>query len=227
MKHFCYIVLLIVVFSQTLLAQQLTIGEALDNTNVDWIFGYDADWFPITNPSYDGVDAARSGVIDDEQASAVGAYFVGPGTLSFWWKVSSEFNADLYAFFINGEVIDVISGETDWLYKEVRLPAETNLVIWQYSKDFVLSEGDDAAYLDQVIFTPDKVEPPALNIEKNNGSVKLLWKNGNTNFKLEETDDLNSNQWNLNSSCLITNQDIVYVVITNLISKKFYRLKLE
>lgn len=227
MKYFCYIVLLIIVFSQTLLAQQLTLGEALDNTNVEWIIGYDADWFPITSPSYDGIDAARSGVIDDEQTSAIGASFIGPGTLSFWWKVSSEFNADIYVFFVNGELIDWISGETGWLHKEARLSAKTNFVSWEYSKDFVLSEGDDAAYLDQVIFTPDKIEPPVLKIEKDNDSVKIFWKKGTTIFTLQETDKLNSSLWNAVPSILTTNQDIVCAVITNLFNKKFYRLKSE
>ncbi|MGC8743070.1 MAG: hypothetical protein ACP5T0_04235 [Verrucomicrobiia bacterium] len=213
-------------FPSLLFAQTLTLGEALDNTNVEWITAYDADWLPVTSPSHDGVDAAQSGQIDDEQSAAIGAFFVGPGKLSFWWRVSSEYNADLLTFYINGEAVDVISGETGWLYKEVRLPAGTNLVFWEYSKDFVLAEGLDAAWLDQVVFTPDKIEPPRLNIEKIGSGVKLFWNVQNTGFILEETENLLSNIWNAVSSTPITNQNnVIYIIENPVFQKKFYRLK--
>ncbi|MGC8830210.1 MAG: hypothetical protein ACP5K7_07930 [Verrucomicrobiia bacterium] len=216
-----------VLFPSLLFAQNLTLGEALDNTNVIWITAYDADWFPVTSPSHDGVDAAQSGMIDDDQSTAIGAYFIGPGKLSFWWKVSSEYNADLFVFYINGESVDVISGETGWLRKEVNLPAGTNLVFWEYSKDFVLAEGLDAAWLDEVVFVPDKIEPPHLNIEKYNSGIKLFWNLQNTGFILEETDNLSNRVWSPVPINPITNlNNSVYVIIENLTAqKKFYRLK--
>ena len=38
----------------------------------------------------------------------------GPGTLSFWWKVSSELDSDRLRFYLDGTEQWRISGETDW-----------------------------------------------------------------------------------------------------------------
>lgn len=221
-------ILIILTIPEFLFSQTLTLGDALDNTNVEWITAYDADWFPVRSPSHDGIDAGQSGTIDDDQSSAIGALFIGPGKLSFWWRVSSEPNADFLSLFINGEMIDAISGETGWLHKEVLLPAGTNLVFWEYSKDFVLAEGLDAGWLDEVAFIPDVVKPPILNIEKVNSNVRLSWKNEGKSFTIEETDNLVNGVWNRVSLQLNTNQNIIYAVIGDLSGqKKFYRLKLQ
>ncbi len=38
----------------------------------------------------------------------------GPGTVTFWWKVSSEANYDWLSFYVDGVLQDRISGEVGW-----------------------------------------------------------------------------------------------------------------
>jgi len=80
----------------------------------------------------------------------------GPGTLSFWWKVSCETNLDMLKFFgPDGEVR--ISGETDWQYRSYHIaPAGYDYeVYWIYSKDESVSAGNDRGWLDQLLIVPD------------------------------------------------------------------------
>lgn len=67
-----------------------TLGEALNNTALVWTTHGDAEWFAQTSTSHDGEAAAQSGDIGDSQSSHLETTVAGPGTLSFYWKVSSE-----------------------------------------------------------------------------------------------------------------------------------------
>lgn len=79
----------------------------------------------------------------------------GPGTLSFWWRVSSESNYDWLEFQLNGVLQEGrISGEVAWLQKTFTLPVGTHTLRWRYIKDGSVNTGADAGYVDQVVFTP-------------------------------------------------------------------------
>jgi hypothetical protein len=114
------------------------------------------------------VDAARSGAITHSQSSSVETTLVGAGTLTFWWRVSSEKDYDWLEFYLNGTIqggdLARISGEVDWIQKTVPIPAGTNTVRWRYVKDGSLSDGADAAWLDTVVYTPD--EAPEIAVEQ-------------------------------------------------------------
>jgi len=137
------------------------LAEAVDTPQLSWTNIGDADWFAQTTSTHDGVDAAESGDIDDNQNSIMETTFTGPGTLTFWWKVSSQSGYDSLRFSINNVeqagTLAPISGEVDWVKKEVTIPAGNNTVKWAYVKDQSVSLGDDTAWVDQVTFTPDTV----------------------------------------------------------------------
>jgi len=78
----------------------------------------------------------------------------GPGTVFFWWKVSSETNKDYLKFFINGVQQTRISGEVDWQLLRYDLTSVTNTLKWTYSKNGSLAAGNDRGWLDQVQFVP-------------------------------------------------------------------------
>ncbi len=60
----------------------------------------------------------------------------GPGTVAFWWKVSSEANYDWLSFYADGVLQDRISGEVGWHQKSYPLGGdETHALVWVYSKD--------------------------------------------------------------------------------------------
>ena len=128
-------------------------GEAVDNTGLTWTTGGDAGWFGQTATSFYGGDAAQSGPIIDEQTSWVRTTVTGPGTLSFYWKVSSEANYDILEFDIDGLFQSGLSGEVDWQQKSYSVASGSHVLQWMYGKDRDSSAGSDKAWLDRVQFT--------------------------------------------------------------------------
>jgi hypothetical protein len=62
------------------------IGEAVDATNLTWTASGNVSWFGETNITHDGLDAAQSGLIGDNQQSILQTTVSGPGSVNFWWK---------------------------------------------------------------------------------------------------------------------------------------------
>ena len=135
-----------------------TLAEALDATGITWTNSGSAVWFPQIVTTHDAVDAAQSGAIGDSQSSSLQSTLVGPGTLTFWWKVSSESGYDFLTLYLNDVAqtgsLAKIAGTVDWVQKTVSIPSGTNTVKWTYSKDVDTVAGSDAAWLDQVVYTP-------------------------------------------------------------------------
>src|SRR5438874_2742120 len=87
-------------------AQSLSLAQALDATNLVWTTGGNTNWVAETDVTYDGVDAAQSGVIKTNQETWVQTTVVGPGTVSFWWYLDLGINCpynnlDFLQFYIN------------------------------------------------------------------------------------------------------------------------------
>jgi len=93
----------------------------------------------------------------DDQAEAVG---YGTGTVSFYWKVSSQEYCDELLFYIDDSLRDVISGDVDWEQKQYTVNTEGSHVFrWEYAKDGSDSDGDDLAWVDYLQWTGES-EPP-------------------------------------------------------------------
>ncbi|MCW1922766.1 choice-of-anchor D domain-containing protein [Luteolibacter arcticus] len=133
-------------------------GDALDYTAVTWTTGGDASWAGQTSIHHDGQDAAASGTISHGQESWMQATFTEPGTLSFWWKVSSEENYDYLSVLVNGSELEKISGEKAWEKKTIVLGAGNNTIRWRYYKDATSSAGSDKGWVDQVELVPQAAE---------------------------------------------------------------------
>jgi len=83
----------------------------------------------------------------------------GPGTVRFWAKISSEGSYDFLEFYIDGVLPSGrISGEVDWFEQTHALAAGVHQLRWRYTKDGSASSGADAAWVDQLQFTPGAVE---------------------------------------------------------------------
>jgi hypothetical protein len=146
------------------LAKSNEINEQLssDSPELEWFTGGNLAW-----QLNDTDTAIESGDIIDAQESKVMLTFSGAGVLSFEWAVSSEENIDNPAepfdallLKVNGQQFDFISGEVD--YTQVELPEFSDgehQIIWVYSKDAFVSDGNDKGYLKNVIFTATEVEP--------------------------------------------------------------------
>lgn len=131
------------------------VADAVDFTRLPWIREGQSIWYGQRDETYDGVDAARSGTLEDSESSSLSINITGPDRLTFHWKVSSEEDFDELAFLLDGSPfpgVEAISGEQDWTPVNVTIPSGTHLLTWRYQKDGSVSGGSDAAWLDDLRF---------------------------------------------------------------------------
>ncbi|MCS6772098.1 MAG: S8 family serine peptidase [Kiritimatiellae bacterium] len=137
---------------EVLLLVEPQLCDAVDACEMVWSSGGAVRWIAQTNVSADGVDAAESGAIGDDEASWIETTVEGPGILSFDWKVSSEEGYDFLNFEVNGITRASISGENDWETRHVELSNGVHELRWTYVKDFSIAWGEDRGWLDRVVF---------------------------------------------------------------------------
>lgn len=131
----------------------ITVADGIDQMVLVFAGG-DAAWQGVASPSHDGIDAARSGSVSHFQQSTMSFTVVGPASITWWWKVSSESGYDFLRMLVDGsEAVTAISGEQGWVQASAQIPAGSHQVAWSYQKDGSLSMGDDAGYVDQVVVT--------------------------------------------------------------------------
>jgi hypothetical protein len=117
-------------------------------------------WFGELAITHDGDAAAQTPALTDNQSCLLQTAVYGPGTLSFWWKVSSEEGFDILSFWDDGGRSRAdISGEVDWLQETFALGPGYHRLNWGYAKDPSVSAGMDAGWVDQVVYTPG---PPSI-----------------------------------------------------------------
>ena len=148
------------------------LGEALDDPSINWITLGNAEWTAQTFVTSDGVDAGVSGAIGNLQKSRLQTTVSGPGVISFYWKVSSERFFDFLVFYIDGNLQNLIAGDTPWDPQTYEVEAGVHLLEWVYDKDLFLALGNDAGYLDRFLFEADTFTPPT--ITQNPESVIIL-----------------------------------------------------
>ena len=120
-------------------------------------------WTRQTIETHDGIDAARSPAIGNNQT----AYFetsitaaAGGDAVTFWWKVSSEGGFDFLRFLVDGAVIQQISGDQDWSQVAHALAGGTTSTIRiEFVKDGSVADGDDAGYVDEFAVASDNPLP--------------------------------------------------------------------
>ena len=127
---------------------------AVDSPALVFTTSGEVPWLGQITTTRDGVDAAQSGVIGDSQDTWCETAVTGPGTLSFWWKVSSEAGFDYLEFYLDGVLQSGrISGNVDWQQQTYPLAAGPHTLRWRYAKDANLTVGSDAGWVDQLVWT--------------------------------------------------------------------------
>jgi hypothetical protein len=198
------------------------ISQATEYFSTPWRSGGDALWSFETNITHDAIDAVQSGGIIDNQQSWVETTVRGPGTLSFWWQVSSQAGGDYLNFMTNGVTVTNISGSVSW--QQVNFPVQPGLAVlrWNYVKDGSISAGSDAGWLDQVSYTvpPFSLSSPMITT---NGSF-VFTVNGTNGQQLILQSSTNLTQWTSISTNVIASGVINYTnsAATNFPSQ-FYR----
>lgn len=158
----------------------LSLGESVNATNLTWqsVGLGSSEWYAQTTNQHDGVAAAQSGSISNNQWSVLQTTVTGPGTLQFWWKVSSEQDRDWLSVLVGSETSTIgnrISGEKEWEQKTIAILASgTTTVRWVYSKDNEFFSGSDCGWIDQVTFTayPNTV---TVVFDPQGGTVSQPW----------------------------------------------------
>jgi Concanavalin A-like lectin/glucanases superfamily len=146
----------------------IPLDEALNATNLTWTTSGDANWFGQTTNTHDNVSAAQSGAIGDNGQTWIETTVAGPGTLSFWWKVSSEGGYDFLEFLTDGNSQTNMSGDSGWQQQTYPIGAGSHTLRWNYFKDGNNSDLLDAGFLDEVSFVatppPDTNTPPIITV---------------------------------------------------------------
>lgn len=72
-------------------------------------------------------------------------------TLSFYKNVSSEQDYDFFRFYIDNELKEELSGESNtWRRSAYYVPAGTHVFKWSYEKDWSQRSGSDCAWIDNI-----------------------------------------------------------------------------
>ncbi|MDD5570917.1 MAG: C25 family cysteine peptidase [Bacteroidales bacterium] len=117
-------------------------------TSVQWIIN---DTLP-----YEGLYCARSGAIGNNEYTELSIQLdvCSDDSISFYEKTSTETNYDLLTFYIDNSEIGNWSGDSAWKRVCYPVSAGRHNFIWTYSKDVLVAEGKDCAWLDFIIFPP-------------------------------------------------------------------------
>lgn len=140
--------------------EQTFLSTVLDNPNLAWRMPGLGTWIMQDRRTIDGVDALISPIyLADGRSSSIETPVMGPGLVSFAWTVSSELNSDFFRFEIDGTVSDQISGNSNgnniaWKTFTRNIPAGPHILRWRYIRDESVSDGLDAAWLDNIQYTP-------------------------------------------------------------------------
>lgn len=139
-------------------------------------------WTVVNTGAYAGTYAAKSGTITASGSTTMETVRIlsSGGSLSFWYKVSSESGYDYLKFYIDGTVQNTWSGTVDWTQATYTLAAGPRTLKWEYMKDGSVDGGSDCAWIDNIIFpastAPSPFNPPrSLTAIPGNGFVNLAW----------------------------------------------------
>ena len=178
----------------------VALAEAVDAPEHLFLIDGDAFWEGHTVITHDGMDAARSGLVGHGQSSAMHAVVDGPGTLSFWWKVSSEANGDELMMLLNGEAQASISGEVDWEQRSLELPPGPQLLEWAYVKNGSVTTGADRGWVDQISSAPGSGPAPTGDVAPRiaivGNKTVLTWSAGaQRRYEVLYKDELSDLEW--------------------------------
>lgn len=112
----------------------------------------DADWMLSDFEPTDGLQSVRSGDIgDSERSSLMFQGLFAAGVLTFDAKVSSESCCDhLYVYVNDVQMLQIRNG--DWANYSINISAGETTIEWRYTKDGSVSNGEDSAFIDNLIF---------------------------------------------------------------------------
>ena len=146
-------------------AKEPTLAEALGE--FEWETEGDVSWVGVRSEcAYEGSSFAISEGLGDYGVSIIRARVLGAGIIKFRWAVSCEELYDWLDFIVDGEVVEMMTGETDWMEVTVELGEGDHVLEWMYWKDEMDDPdlvGANCAMLDYVRWYPLVETPPEIS----------------------------------------------------------------
>ena len=133
----------------------MDLSRALNNPNLSFSTGGDADWAIENNETHDGAFAVKSGSIGLNQESWLSTTVCGPGTLTFWWAVDSTADQHYLEFLIDEVFQHNISGPNNpgaWERKSYTVPRGSHILKWRYYTNGHAIDNRNAGWVDEILF---------------------------------------------------------------------------
>ena len=111
-------------------------------------------WAVSTQQPYEGSYCLRSVQYTSHNMNSdmsININVVSAGTVSFYYRVSSESGWDKFHFLIDSVSQMNASGEVEWTHAAFPLTAGNHILTFRYAKDGSVSSGSDCAWVDNVI----------------------------------------------------------------------------
>ena len=156
----------------------VSVSYALNNA-LDWVEDAAHPWAFDYTEAMDRKVSMTTPALGNRQSSSLSALVEGPGSISFYWRTSSEEYFDTLALYVDGKFVASVSGETGWksLSKAITGYGQ-HVITWTYAKDGQGSAGMDCARLDMVTWIPNYAGSGAASIQSADGrAVPETWLN--------------------------------------------------
>ena len=131
--------------------------ETGDFTSYAWVNDPLYPWTIDNVNVYEGVNSSKSGVVPDNSVSHLNINIdvTAPGDISFFKFVSSEQDYDFLQFYIDGNKQGEWSGiDNAWSFVSFPVTVGNHDLEWEYDKDGGVTDGQDCAWLDYIVFPP-------------------------------------------------------------------------
>ena len=129
-----------------------------------WVLSGNGNWYAQTAIKHSGAYGARSGLISHNQYSQmdVTVNCGSGGAMSFWYKVSSEASYDFLRFSVDGVQIAQWSGDVNWAQYTHNVTGGNHTFTFRYLKDVSVNTGEDAGFIDDIVFPGGATPVPNL-----------------------------------------------------------------
>lgn len=124
-----------------------------DTFFINIVNGTSYNWFVDKTTAFCGQNSFRSALNLPNRANSsftLKLENVLLDSISFYVKVSSEENQDVFDFLIDDSLMLSLSGYVDWTYKSFLLNKGKHTLVFNYHKDKMVSVGEDAVWVDNI-----------------------------------------------------------------------------
>jgi len=131
--------------------------ESFENEELEefWQFEGNTEWIIDDETAYAGMFSVRNGTCYSDHYSVLKTTLCLEldSVISFYYRVSSEYNYDFFRFQIDEILQDEWSGNiSDWGFASYPVSAGMHTLEWSYIKDESVSVGSDCAWIDNISF---------------------------------------------------------------------------